>query len=90
MTYAFGDHILGMAAVTSRNDPRIVTQDMQIRYHGPARSGKLICRAQTIHVGSRTITVEGKVHQGETLVASLTGTYAILSSKETKKLTSDD
>ena len=90
VTYAFGDHILGMAAVTSRNNPRIVTQDMQIRYHGPARPGKISCHAQAIHVGTRTITVEGKVYQGDLLIASLTGTYAILSDKETKRLTTDD
>ena len=86
VTFAFGDHVLGMAAVTAKNNPRIVTQDMQIRYHGPARSGKITCQAQTIHAGSRTIVVEGKVFQGELLVASLTGTYAILSSEETSKL----
>ena len=86
VTFAFGDHVLGFAALSALNDPRIVTQDMQIRYHGPAHSGKIICRAETVHVGSRTITVEGKVYQGETLIASLTGTYAILSRGETERL----
>ena len=82
VTFAFGDHVLGNAAVSTRNDPGIVTQDMQIRYHGPARSGKIRCIGKAIHVGTRTITVEGKIYQGETVIASLTGTYAILSSQE--------
>ena len=62
--------------------PRIVTQDMQIRFHGPARPGLIVAEADVIHFGQRTITTQCLVKQGEAIIASVTATFAILSDRE--------
>ncbi len=60
----------------------LVTQDLQIRYHGPARMGEIIAEAEVIHLGKRTITVQCRITQNDLLIASVTGTFAILSERE--------
>jgi acyl-CoA thioesterase len=82
IAFALADSVCGGAAVSVLDRPRVVTQDMQIRYHGPARPGKIVARAEVIHHGQRTITTQCKVHQGELMIASATATFAILSDSE--------
>ena len=82
VTFSLADSACGGAALSALGEPRILTQDMQIRYHGPARLGKIVATAEVIHHGQRTITVQCKVSQAEILIASVTATFAILSAIE--------
>ena len=81
-TFSLADSASGGAALSAIGAPRIVTQDMQIRYHGPVRPGKIMAEAEVIHFGERTITVLCQVKQDELLVASTSATFAILSEEE--------
>ena len=82
VTFALADSTCGGAALSALGTPSLVTQDLQIRYHGPARMGELIAEAEVVHLGKRTITVQCQVTQNEILIASVTGTFAILSGQE--------
>jgi uncharacterized protein (TIGR00369 family) len=85
-TYALADTTSGGAALSALGKPRMVTQDMQIRYHGPARPGQLLASAEVVHHGRRTITTYCRITQEEVLVASATATFAILSDTELDNL----
>jgi acyl-CoA thioesterase len=82
VAYSLADSASGGAALSALGAPRVVTQDMQIRYHGPARVGTLVADANVIHHGQRTITVRCLVTQEDVLLASTTATFAILSEEE--------
>jgi len=82
VAFSLADSACGGAALSALGEPRILTQDMQIRYHGPARLGKILARAEVIHQGQRTITVQCRVTQQEILIASVTATFAILTPAE--------
>lgn len=84
VAFSLADSTCGGAAASKLGSPRIVTQDMLIRYHGPVRPGLLSAEARVVHHGQRTITTECKVSQNEILVASVTATFAILSDEELK------
>lgn len=88
IAYSLADSTSGGAALSVLDKPRMVTQDMQIRYHGPARPGKIVASADVVHHGQRTITTQCRVAQNGTLIASCTGTFAILSDPELKALQS--
>ena len=72
--------------MSALGERRLVTQDMQIRYHGPARAGILTAHAETVHKGSRTLTTQCRITQNDILIASVTGTFAILSADELNAL----
>ena len=82
VTFSLADSTCGGAALSALGNPGLVTQDLQIRYHGPARMGLMVAEAEVIHLGSRTITVKCEISQNEILIASVTGTFAILSNQE--------
>jgi acyl-CoA thioesterase len=82
VAFSLADSTSGGAALSALGEPRIVTQDMQIRYHGPARLGIIVAEAETVHHGQRTITTSCRVTQAEILIASVTATFAILSEQE--------
>jgi acyl-CoA thioesterase len=84
VTFSLADTACGAAAVSAIGGPRVVTQDMQIRYHGPGRPGAMTAAARVIHHGQRTITTECRVTQDSILLASVTATFAILSEAEVK------
>jgi acyl-coenzyme A thioesterase PaaI-like protein len=44
--------------------------------------GEIVAEAEVIHLGKRTITVQCRVTQEDVLIASVNGTFAILSEKE--------
>ena len=89
VAFSLADTACGGAAASALGEPRILTQDMQIRYHGPARLGKIVAHAEVIHHGQRTITVQCHVTQAEILIASVTATFAILSPAELTAMKSD-
>jgi acyl-CoA thioesterase len=82
VTYALADFACGGAVSSALGAPRVVTQDMQIRYHGPARPGLITAQATVIYHGRRTLTAECRVTQNGVLVASATATFAILNESE--------
>ena len=82
VTFSLADSTCGGAALSALGAPRILTQDMQIRYHGPARLGRVEASAEVIHHGQRTITVQCRVEQAAVLIASVTATFAILADSE--------
>jgi acyl-CoA thioesterase len=82
VAFSLADSASGGAAVSALGEPRIVTQDMQIRYHGPARLGIIVAEAEVLHHGQRTLTTICRVSQDEILIASVTATFAILSEEE--------
>jgi acyl-CoA thioesterase len=88
VTYSLADSACAGAAQSSLGEPRILTQDMQIRYHGPARLGLIVASAEVIHHGQRTISVRCIVEQIESLIASGTATFAILSPEEISEVKS--
>jgi uncharacterized protein (TIGR00369 family) len=90
VTFSLADTACGTAAVSALGAPRIVTQDMQIRYHGPGRPGAMIAEAEVIHHGQRTITTECRIRQNDILLASVTATFAILSEAEVKAVRARD
>lgn len=82
VAFSLADSACGGAALAAVGEPRFLTQDMQIRYHGPARLGQIIARAEVIHHGQRTITTQCRVTQAGILIASVTATFAILAPAE--------
>lgn len=82
VTFALADSTCGGAALSALGTPTLVTQDLQIRYHGPARMGEIVAAAEVVHLGKRTITVQCRVTQEDVLIASVTGTFAILTGQE--------
>jgi uncharacterized protein (TIGR00369 family) len=86
VTFSLADSTCGCAALSALGAPTFVTQDLQIRYHGPARLGQIVAEAEVIHLGKRTITTQCRVTQEATLIASVTATFAILSEAEKANL----
>ena len=80
--FSLADSTCGGAALSAVGGPRIVTQDIQIRYHGPAQLGVLEAEAEVLHHGQRTVTTNCRVSQNEILLATVTATFAILSDEE--------
>jgi len=89
VAYTLADHICGVAALTAVSRSALVTQDMHLRYHAPARLGTLVAEGHVLHKGKRTITVTARITQNETLVASVTATYAILTTREQRRMKGD-
>lgn len=82
VTFSLADSACGGAALSAYGGPGVVTQDMQIRYHGPARPGRIVAQADVIHLGKRTVTVQCRVTQNDLLIGSVTATFALLSEAE--------
>lgn len=90
VTFSLADSACGGAALSAIGAPRIVTQDMQIRYHGPVRPGDIFAQAEVVHFGTRTITTLCRVTQTEVLVATISATFAILDEDEMKLVKSGE
>lgn len=83
VAFMLADSAAGGAAISVLSGQRVVTQDMQIRYHGPVRPNRrLVAAASVVHHGARTVVVACRITQDDTLVATTTGTFAILGSAE--------
>jgi acyl-CoA thioesterase len=88
VAYSLADSTCGGATLSALGSARMVTQDMQMRYHGPARQGRIVAKAEVIHHGQRTVTTQCQVTQENMLIASCTATFAILSDQEVSALES--
>jgi acyl-CoA thioesterase len=86
VAFSLADTASGGAALSAVGAPRIVTQDMHIRYHGPARPGTITAQAEVVHLGKRTVSTTCRIHQEELLIATVSATFAILSELEMSQI----
>lgn len=59
-------------------DQQSVTVECKVNYMRAVKEGEVICQAQVIHAGRRTLVVEASVMQGEKLIAKAQGTFAVV------------
>lgn len=80
VAYTLADTACGMAAWLKMGPlgMAVVTQDLHYRYHGAVQTGRITATAEVIHLGTRTLVTRALVHQGEQLIGSVTGTFAIV------------
>jgi acyl-CoA thioesterase len=86
VAFALADTACGGALLSVLGQPGVVTQDVQIRYHGPARPGRITAAAELVYLGKRTATLHCRVSQDATLIATVSATYALLSAEELAEL----
>ena len=55
------------------------TIEVKISYLEPVRSGTLRCEAKVIRRGKRVAFLEARIHEGDRLIATASGTFAIFS-----------
>ncbi|MEM9711151.1 MAG: PaaI family thioesterase [Actinomycetota bacterium] len=81
VVFTLVDTAMGAAASSVLDDGRFcATSDLQIRYLRPAFGGSLAATAEVVNAGSRLVTVEGRVTDGDDrLIATATGAFAVLS-----------
>lgn len=63
-----------------------VTIEIKIAYFKPVVGGTVICEADVIHRGRRTVAVEGKLLVDGVLMAKATGTFAVIARKPSSTL----
>ena len=77
--FSLVDTAMGMACSSAHGfDRQSVTIECKINYIRSVSEGEVICEAQVIHAGRRTLVVEAKVSQHEKLIATAQGTFALL------------
>ncbi|MBD8604163.1 PaaI family thioesterase [Pseudomonas sp. CFBP 8771] len=77
--FSLVDIAMGLACSTAHGfDNRSVTLECKINYLRAVSEGEVICKAQVLHAGRRTMVVEAEVLQGEKLMAKAQGTFMVL------------
>ena len=77
--FSLVDIAMGLACSTAHGfDNRSVTLECKINYLRAVSEGEVICKAQVLHAGRRTMVVEAEVLQGEKLMAKAQGTFVVL------------
>lgn len=77
--FSLVDIAMGLACSTSHGfDNQSVTLECKINYLRAVSEGEVICKAQVLHAGRRTMVVEAEVLQGEKLMAKAQGTFVVL------------
>ncbi|MBD8684114.1 PaaI family thioesterase [Pseudomonas sp. CFBP 13719] len=77
--FSLVDIAMGLACSTAHGfDNRSVTLECKINYLRAVSEGEVICKAQVLHAGRRTMVVEADVLQGEKLMAKAQGTFVVL------------
>jgi uncharacterized protein (TIGR00369 family) len=78
--YALVDYAMGGAVTSLLTDAglRPVTLDLQIRYHRPARRGRLSASAHVVWQGEQIVTLAGEVrNESNQIIATATGAYFV-------------
>ena len=86
--YALVDYAMGGAVTSLLTDAesRPVTLDVQIRYHRPARRGRLTASAHVVRRGGQIVTLAGAVkNEAEQLVATATGSFHLRSASKKRQ-----
>lgn len=80
--FTLADTAMGAALYSTLGaDERCATIEIKISYFRPVTDGELSCRARIVHRGRNTASLEASLTVAETLVASATGTFAIVPRK---------
>ena len=82
VAYTLADTAMGAALYsTLGTDERCATIEIKISYFRPVTGGELVCRSRVVHRGRNTASLEAQLTVEGTLVASATGTFAIVPRK---------
>ena len=77
--FSLVDIAMGLACSTAHGfDNQSVTLECKINYLRAVSEGEVVCKAQVLHAGRRTLVVEADVVQGDKLVAKAQGTFVVL------------
>lgn len=77
--FSLVDIAMGLACSTAHGfDNQSVTLECKINYLRAVSEGEVVCKAQVLHAGRRTLVVEAEVLQGDKLVAKAQGTFVVL------------
>jgi acyl-CoA thioesterase len=78
VAYALADTAMGGALTTMiADDHWCATIEIKINYHVGVRAERLVCEAQVLHAGKRVANIDARLYQGEVLVGSANGNFAI-------------
>ena len=73
------DTAMGMACSSAHGfDQQSVTVECKVNYIRGVSEGEVVCEAEVIHAGRRTLVVEAKVRQNDKLIATAQGTFAVV------------
>jgi uncharacterized protein (TIGR00369 family) len=59
------DNTMGLAAMSLVQSPEVVTTTLHVHFTAPLSEGKIAAEAQVVHRTTRTITVQGRIVNGE-------------------------
>ncbi|WP_313452029.1 PaaI family thioesterase [Pseudomonas rhodesiae] len=77
--FSLVDITMGLACSSSHGfDQQSATIECKINYIRAVEDGEVLCTSRIVHAGRRTLVVEADVYQGERLVATAQGTFAVL------------
>jgi acyl-CoA thioesterase len=78
VSYSLADAAMG-GALTTRipDDHWCATLEIKMNYHVGIRLGRLVCEAKVLHLGKRVGNVDARLYQGDVLVGSANGNFAI-------------
>ena len=77
--FSLVDIAMGLACSASHGfDQQSVTIECKINYMRAVSDGEVVCTAQVLHAGRRTLVVDADVFQGDKRVAKAQGTFAVL------------
>lgn len=76
--HALADTGMGMALYTTLEEGKwCATIEIKVSYLRAVGDGRLTCEARLVHRGKTTAHLEARVHLGEALVATSTGSFSI-------------
>jgi acyl-CoA thioesterase len=76
--YALADTGMGGAIAPNLDDGQIcATIEIKFNYYKPVRAGTVHCLTTVLNRGKTVANLESRLYQGEQLVASANGSYAI-------------
>ncbi|NBA97225.1 PaaI family thioesterase [Pseudomonas sp. R5(2019)] len=77
--FSLVDIAMGLACSSSHGfDQQSVTIECKINYLRAVSEGEVLCIANVVHAGRRTLVVEASVLQGDKLISKAQGTFAVL------------
>ena len=78
VSYSLADTAMGGALTTRIPDGHwCATIEIKMNYHVGVRLGRLVCDATVLHVGKRVANIDARLYQGDILVGSANGNFAI-------------
>ena len=79
VAYSMADTAMAMCLLATLDDEsQCATIEIKISYLAPVREGRLRCRARTVKKGKRIAFLEAEIHSTDRLIATVSGTFALL------------